>query len=960
MPNDKAILVIGPGPVTLGQGPEFQFTAARGCRYLREMGLRAVALEDHPATLMDMGGSEGDLFMEPPTPEVVEKVVEWTGADRIWFSLGAKRGWKLALRLAGESWYERLGLRPTGFEDRALWLCGDRSLLREALERRGIPNPSFRVAADAREGQEAGESLGFPLVVRPHFSSGGWGAGLAYNLEEYPLLLEEALRESITGEVMVEEALIAWRKYMVISLRDGKGRSRIAGIIEQEEPLPRHDQDAVLVYPAVSLGEEEAYGLAEMAREVMEALGLVGLAEIKLAVDPGWREVYVIDVNPWPWRNFSLLEAALGEDLLVENMNLVMGGELHEEPDILKGKRAPGVMLAVPRLGYGEEEKGEGYSSLGCRALSRRLFVGGDLGEAVDLAFKCLEGTWDQGAEDEVMKGLRGLADRHVRAAGRRWVMAEGAVVEEGEHDHHLRISWTSGGDLDKGIMFLAGDGGGPDGGYEMEVNCLHAMRAWRESGGTALLYTPDPFLALYASGEADVVYLGPFCREEVGAAASSAGVRRLAVGYGGRAALHCVEGLSGEDYEVIGGEWLRPEKSIEQALDKLSFSGVPLTAYRRSKNREEGLNVIKEWGFPLLALVDAGYGEPVQRLVYTQGDGGALLEEFQREEILWREVKEEQQEVQVEAVASIGKKPVVVIWEQLDEVGISPCDGLAVYPAPYVTSEQRQKASSLAEGVISALGWKGNLSMRIVFHDGQARVWEVTPGPSPNLPFIYRASGLPLAAWGFMALRGAKPGRLPETPPVNIVRAPLIPFGAIASSDILPSPQRRSTGSVLGVASGPAVALAKALWSEGMRPQPGGRAFLSVANREKRKAILLARELQAAGYILMATRGTARALTAAGLEVETVNKLREGRPNILDYVRNGEVGLVVNIPRGKSPHSDGFYIRASSARHGVPCITNMEVALALARGLRNADPSDWEIMPLGQYGLSRQGVGNG
>jgi carbamoyl-phosphate synthase large subunit len=193
-----------------------------------------------------------------------------------------------------------------------------------------------------------------------------------------------------------------------------------------------------------------------------------------------------------------------------------------------------------------------------------------------------------------------------------------------------------------------------------------------------------------------------------------------------------------------------------------------------------------------------------------------------------------------------------------------------------------------------------------------------------------------------------------------SAVRAPLIPFGVIAGSDILPSPQRRSTGAVMGMAKDPGVALAKALWSQGLRPQPGGRAFLSVANREKRRAVLLARELLEAGYILMATRGTAHALEAAGIRVETVNKLREGRPNILDLIRNGRVGLVVNIPRGKHPHSDGFYIRAASVRHGTPCITNMEVALALARGLRQADPPAWEVRPLDAYGRPKHEVRGG
>jgi carbamoylphosphate synthase large subunit len=962
MSGDKVVMVVGPGPVTLGQGPAFQFTAARGCRHLRRMGIRVIVLEDNPSTLMDVGGGEEDLFMEPPAPEVVEKVVKRTGAQSIWFSLGGKRGWNLALRLAGEGWYEKLGLASKGIEDRALWLCGDRSLLRETLENRGISNPAFRAVADVREGQEAAVSLGFPLMVRPHFSCGGWGAGLAYNLEEYPLLLEEAMRESITGEVLIEEALIGWRKCVVLALRDGEGRSHVAGIIEQAEPLPRHDQDAVLVYPPLSIGEEEAYGLGEMAKEVAEALDIVGMAEIKLAVDPGWKDIYVIDVNPYPWRTFPLLETALGGDLLGMHINLVMGGELTRERIEPKGGPGFGIMLAVPRLvGYGEENKGEGYTALGCRALGRRVYVGKDLGEAVEEAVRGLIGTREGNPEREVMKGVRALEARLGKAAGRRArTERKGENAREVERALPLCISRTSRGDLGDGVVFLAGDDGSPGGGYEAEVNCLHALGAWREAGGKALLFTPDPFLAMYGSGEADAVYLGPLEAGALGGVASSTGMRRFAVGYGGRAALDCGKDLARAGFEVMDSEMLKPATGIVQALDRLSDSEMPVVAFRLSGDMEEGSEVLEEGIYPLVAAVDSGGIGPVQRLIYTEEDGRAFLEEFPHEVVLWREVREGQQEVQVEAIAAASKNHVVLAWEQVDEAGICACDGLAVYPPSYLTSGQSCKVSALAKEAMDVLGWRGNLSMRMVFDDGEVYMWEVTPGPSANLPFIRRASGKPLAAWGFMALSGRDPEGMTDAPPLNVVRAPLIPFGAIASSDILPSPQRRSTGTVLGVASSPGVALAKALWSEGLRPQPGGIAFLSVANRETRRALLLARELQAAGYILMATRGTAQALAAAGLKIETVNKLREGRPNILDHVRNGEVGLVINIPRGKSPHSDGFYIRVASARHGIPCITNMEVALALAQGLRNADPAGWEVLPLKEYGRSRQEVRDG
>lgn len=957
MSTDAIALVIGPGPVTLGQGACFQYTAARACRRLRRLGMRVLVLEDNPATLMDLGGGEDDLFIEPPAPEVVGRIVEQSGAGYIWYSLGGKRGWLLALRLAGEGWYEKLGLTTPGLEDRAMWLCGDRSLLRENLESRGIANPAFRAVANIREAQDAAESLGFPLVVRPHFSCGGWGAGLAYNLEEYPLLLEEAMRESITGEVLVEEALIGWRKYLALVMRDGQGDVGLAGILEQVEPMPKHDQDAVLVYPSPSLGREEAYALGEMAREVAESLDLLGLAEIKLAAGPGWEALHVIDVNPWPWRVTPLLETALGVNLLHVHLDLVMGKVLPRAYLETGDRPAPAAMVAVPRPGFRVEGDGEGYRALGCRSVGRNIFRGGDVAEAAAGALRVLSRTGNQDPEGGVVEILsvlnRGVGKYLSGQAGGETLPVEGGVVP-------ICVSRGTEGDLGDGVLLLAGEERDPGGGYEADVNCFQALKAWKEEGGKAVLYTPDPCLALLAAEDADAVFLGPLVPACVSGTVYSTGVGGLVAHFGGSSAWHCAGELARSGLEVWGWEEPDAQWGARRLLERLRPAGLEVVDFSLSRGYEEGSGVLSKGVFPVLATVEGRWGERAQRLIYSREDGEEFLREFPGEEVLWREVREEAQEIQVEAVAGVSGGHLVLLWEQLDEAGICSADGLAVYPPFYLTSEQSARVLALVNNAIEVLGWRGNLSMKIFLNDGDIYLWDLCRGPSANLPFLHRASSLPLASYGMLSLSGREPEVQAGIDYCSAVRAPLIPFGVIAGSDILPSPQRRSTGAVMGVASDPGTALAKAMWSEGLKPQLGGRAFLSVANREKRRAVLLARELQAAGYVLMATRGTAHALAAAGIEVETANKLREGRPNILDYIRNGLVGMVINIPRGKHPHSDGFYIRAASARHGIPCITNMEVALALARGLREADPQAWEVRPLMEYGRHRHEVRGG
>lgn len=953
---EERVLVIGPGPVTLGQGPCFQYIAARGCRHLRRMGKRVLVLEDNPATLMDLDGDDGDLYMEPPAPEVIERIVDSACASAIWYGLAGRRGWLLALRLAGEDWFERLGFSAPGVEDRVTWLCGDRSLLRENLESAGIPNPAFRAVGSLREGQEAAEMLGFPLVVRPHFSSGGWGAGLAYNLEEYPLLLEDALRESPTGEVLVEEALLGWTKYVVLSLRDEKGRFRAAGVLEQLDEIHVHDADAVLVSPPVSAGGEGSYALREMAGEVSKALDLVGLAEVKLAVSPGWEDIYVIDVNPRPWRSMPLMETMLGEDLLRLHLELRAGGVLGRDADGEHATRVAGALVAVSRPAFHPERGEEGYLRLGCMSLGRRVFMAGDAAAAAAKAMQDLSRASGDGQRRAVCERLARLGSG---VEARRPAQTGGLPRPEAGRGPHC-LSRAAKAPKGETVMILSGSGEGADAGYEDEVNCCQALRACREMGAGTALYTPNQDFALMAAEEADAVWLGELEPGMVIEAAAGTERCRVVPHFGGPSAMACAKGLAEAGLEPLGWESLGACLAGGMVLEKLRGAGIAVADFVLSRGKEEGERALAGTRLPVLATVTSGYGRPPQRLIYSEEDGREFLQEFGREEVLWRPIREEAQEVQVEAVLGPGGCPIALLWEQVDEIGVSNCDGMAVYPPLFLTSEQSQRALELAAKAMAATGWRGNQSLRILLGGEGVWVWDMTPGSSPNLPFISRSSSLPLAAWGMMALAGRWPETHEETSDRNVVRAPLVPYGVIAGADILPSPQRRSTGSVLGVARDPTTALAKALWSEGLKPQPGGRVFLSVANREKRRAALLARELHEMGYVIMATRGTANALASAGVKVELARKLREGRPNILDFIRNGEVSLVINIPRGKSPHSDGFYIRAASARHGVPCITDMEVALALARGFHRGDPRAWEVLPLNEHRMSSPGVRGG
>ena len=977
--RERIAVVVGPGPVTLQEGAGIQYLAARGCRCLREKGFRIVVLEDNPATLMDAETDGEGIFMEPPLPEVLARVVEKTRAETVWLGLAGRRGWELFMTLAAEGGFESLGVHVPDVDDRTLWLCGDRGMLREMLENRGLANPVFRAVSSMHEGQKAADEMSFPLVARPHFSCGGWGAGIAYNGEEFPVLLEEALRESPTREALLEECLSGYRKFVLAVLRDAGGDCEVAGICEQLEPLPLHEEDAMLVTPPRG-GAEEMYALREEAREVVEALGLVGLAEIKMAASAGWEELYVLDVNPRPWRVTPLLEVAGGVDLLRMHVELLCGGELGACRRRLS-KVPRETVLSLPHFFYGKAGEEQGCRRLRCRAVGRTLLRGKTVEEAAAAALGFLEksiyshgreggaspkeaehlaAVWrwaraerrrPQGGECAGAQRKRGEAEAQsggvsLPAAG---VVGHGIPGDGGPHRPSkrgypfclARRPGESPAAEATGIMILGGDNGLPGAGHEYNFAAYRALLAAKKKGMRTALYATDASFALLTVESADAVYLGPLLPEGVVEAMGEAEAGALCCQFGGKESLACGEAILRQS---PGTCFLETEDGARGGivnLEEWARRGIrtaPFTA-----RREDAPAFLRRCKFPVLAEAELPGGAHRRRILFTPEEGHDFLSGLGEDSVLLREIHEEAQEVLVEAVAAGGDAHALVLWEILEEMGTDPSDGLAVYPPAHLTSAQARAAEELARRVISRLSWKGNLSLRMMIGDGEALLWDLCLGASAALPYLTRASGMPLAEMGLQALFGEKEAAYPAQKGTSAWRYPVVPLGIIAGEDILPTARRRSTGSRVGMATHPSVALAKIHRAQGLVPRPGGKAFLSVANREKRRAVLLARELSEAGYLLAATRGTAQTLRAAGLQVTVVNKLREGRPNVLDLMRNGEIHLVVNIPRGRQPKSDGFYIREEAARQGLPCLTDMEVALALVRGLRVSEPSYWE-----------------
>ncbi|NPV59572.1 MAG: hypothetical protein HPY75_07905 [Actinobacteria bacterium] len=930
MSNRPVDLVVGPGPIEPSRGAWRKWHAARLCALLRRMGHRVIALEDDPSTLMDMGAAAEDLYVEPPLPEVVEAIVETRGVEHIWYGAGGRRAGELAARLSADGAHRRLGVKTPDWDDRAWWTCGDRSLMRETLEGAGMENPRCCAVRHPGEAQPAADRLGFPLVARAHFSEGARGTGLAYNREDFQGLVEEASRESLTGEFLVEEVLDGWTKYIVLVMRDALGGSLVAGILEQLSPACLHEGDAVLITPPGCAGGEAAYALSQMAMRVAEVLELAGICEVKIAVAPAWEAMCVVDVNPVARDVLVLMEVLLGRDLVLAQARLAMGERTAETGWGAGPARREACLVAVPaRVAMGELD-GVGYLSLARRSPGWKVITAESAPRAAAMALSQAEGIRRNkrgvGLDPRALESLMRIA------AGKVVIHEKGAAPWA---PSYLCVTRSTEGALEDGIMFTCGWGEKDGSGNERQALCIRALSAAKEMGRSAALYTSDPGLAMLAASEADACFLGELEAEWVAAAADELGMHTVTGIFGDGEAWTCARELEGLGVCVLEGrEALLGDGGPADTLGRLGSAGLPVTDFLACELDEEAK--VENMPFPLHGVRSDYPSRGSERLAYSSEEALRLARELGGG-VLWRPVNEDAREVQVEAVGGPQGCVAALLWEQLDSAGISPGDGIAVYPTTTLTTESKKRALELARGALEVLGWRGNVSMRIVVEDTGMRIWGVEPGTSELTAFLERASGIPLVRLGLDALLGEENG-IEEAACARVsVRVPLLPRGSIPGTDILPSGRRRAAGAVMGTARDYGEALGKALLSLGIRPPVGGTALLSVADREKRKAVLLARELAQLGFRIVATRGTAHTLAAAGIEVGTVRKLREGRPNVLDLIRNGEVSLVVNIPRGRHPHCDGYYIREASVRKGVPCVTDMEVAMALVLGLKRA-----------------------
>ncbi len=1073
--NDlRSILLIGSGPIVIGQACEFDYSGTQACKALREEGYRVVLVNSNPATIMTDPQTADRTYIEPLTWEVVAKVIERERPDAILPTLGGQTGLNLAMDLFHQGVLEEYGVEMIGARPEVIAKAEERDQFKQAMERIGLEVCRGETVRSIEAAREALERIGLPCVVRPSFTLGGSGSAVAYNREEFDLLVRRGLDQSPITEVLIEESVLGWKEYEMEVMRDLDDNVVIICSIENFDPMGVHTGDSITVAPAQTLTDKEYQRMRDASLAVIREIGVeTGGSNIQFAIDPKTGRMIVIEMNPRVSRSSALASKATGFPIAKIAAKLAVGYRLHELPnDITRETRAcfePSidyVVTKVPRFAFEKFPEADDTLTTQMKSVGETMAIGRTFKESLQKALRGLEigafglgsdpkdrwGTESQPSPEEIRVGLaRSHADRiwfvryafksgmsvdeiHQISAIDPWFLDQIEQIVEleedlrrvesleacpaelmrqakqaGFSDRQLATIWNAnevvvrrrrkelgitpvfksvdtcaaefaaftpyyystyeseneappkppGG---RRIMIL---GGGPNRigqGIEFDYCCCHASFALRELGIESVMVNSNPETVSTDYDTSDLLFFEPLTVEDVLNIVDCVEPDGVIVQYGGQTPLNLARALATAGVPIIGTS----VDTIDAAEDREAFQqllqqvGLKQPANGIARTMAQARAEAAKIGFPALVRPSFVLGGRAMEICYDQPQFERFVAEAfvvaQGQPVLIDRFLEDAIEVDVDAIAD-GKRVVVVgIMEHIEEAGVHSGDSACAIPpfslAPEVVEEIRRATVALAEA-LQVVGLM-NVQFAVKKEDGRATVYvlEVNPRASRTVPFVAKATGVPVAGLAAKVMTGCSLEELglTETPhPRSVsVKESVFPFRKFAGVDIVLGPEMRSTGEVMGISQRFPVAFAKSQLAAGVvLPEPGDTIFISVAKRHKEHAARLARRLADLGYRLMATEGTATRLRDAGIEVTVVKKIVEGHPNLLDHLIDGNVSLIMNTPSGKGARTDEGKIRAAAVQHGVPCITTIQAADAAVAAMEamREDGMDVEAM---------------
>ena len=1068
----KSILIIGAGPIVIGQACEFDYSGAQACKALREEGYRVILVNSNPATIMTDPGLADATYIEPITPEFVERVIARERPDAILPTMGGQTALNTAMRLHEQGILARYDCELIGAKADVIDRAEDRLKFRDAMTAIGIESPASRIAHSMGEARVALSEIGLPAVIRPSFTLGGTGGGIAYNREEFEAIVASGLDASPTTEVLIEESVLGWKEYEMEVVRDAADNCIIVCSIENVDPMGIHTGDSVTVAPALTLTDKEYQRMRDASIACLRAIGVdTGGSNVQFALNPADGRMTIIEMNPRVSRSSALASKATGFPIARIAAKLAVGYTLDELPNEITGSTPASfepvidyVVVKIPRFTFEKFPGTPATLTTSMKSVGEAMAIGRSFAEALQKGLRSMETGWSgldpveppgdgtadayraalsQPVPDRLLMAAQALRDgvsvediheacrydpwflrelERVVAAERR-VAANGlpndatglrglkalgfsdaqlarmsGVAETEIAARRARLGVTpaykridtcaaefasltpylystyEGGfaapvseaepSARRKIIIL---GGGPNRigqGIEFDYCCVHAAYALREAGFETIMVNCNPETVSTDWDTSDRLYFEPLTAEDVLAI-----VRReqeagellgCIVQYGGQTPLKLSEKLSAAGVPILGTS----ADAIDLAEDRERFAvllrklGLRQPDNGTARSAAEAEAIADRIGYPVMIRPSYVLGGRAMEIVHDRGGLARYMREAGRvsgaNPVLVDRYLNDAIEVDVDCISDGANVYVAGVMEHIEEAGVHSGDSACALPpytlSPATVAELRADTEKLA----LALGIVGLMNVQYAVKDDRAYVLEVNPRASRTVPFVAKATGVPVAKIGARVMAGAKLAEFEldasAVAPHVAVKEAVFPFNRFANVDIILGPEMRSTGEVMGLAPSFERAFAKAQEGAGVRLPRDGTAFISVRTADKAASLPIARRLSEMGFRILATRGTATMLREAGIAAESVNKVLEGRPHCVDALRSGDIQLVINTASGAQSVADSFTIRRTALTHGVPHYTTISGARAATAAIGAMRAGALEVAPLQSY----------
>ncbi|MDP9426293.1 MAG: carbamoyl-phosphate synthase large subunit [Actinomycetota bacterium] len=1030
--NDlSSILIIGSGPIVIGQAAEFDYSGTQACRALRDEGYRVILVNSNPATIMTDPELADATYVEPLTVETVTEILRRERPDALLPTLGGQTALNLAIELHEAGVLDELGVELLGASVPSIQKAEDRLLFREAMEKIGLKVPESEVVSRVDEALELASRIGYPLILRPSFTLGGKGGGTAHDAEELREAVADALDASPVRSVLVERSVAGWKEFELEVMRDLADNVVVVCSIENIDPMGVHTGDSITVAPAQTLSDRQYQTLRDASLHIIREIGVsTGGSNVQFAVDPNGDDFYVIEMNPRVSRSSALASKATGFPIAKIAAKLAVGYSLDEIPnDITRATPAsfePAldyVVTKIPRFAFEKFPAAAPRLSTKMHSVGEVMAIGRTFTESLLKAMVSLEVEPQdiQARLDEpnpyrifaVFDALRAGSDiREICdktkidpffvASIARIVAAEGSVSETLSKEELFELKRTglpdeaiaaaSGtstevirgvrgalgiGPTYKSVDTCAGEfpaqtpyyystyevedevvrggtpsvvvlGSGPNRigqGIEFDYACVHASYALKEAGYDAVMVNSNPETVSTDYDTSTRLYFEPLTAEHVLEVVRRENPEGVILQFGGQSPLKLADELQRNGVKILG---TTPD-AIDLAEDRSRFGalleelGIPHPRFGTASSAEEARTVAHELGYPVVVRPSYVLGGRRMEIVYDDTDLDLYLSSSvsmdPEHPILIDEFMEDYMEVDVDAVSDGEEVYVGGIMEHVEEAGVHSGDSSCVTPPITLHRALLERIEDHTRRLALSVGVVGLLNIQFVVRGEDVMVIECNPRASRTVPFVSKATGVPLAKVATRVLVGEKIRDMNLGSQTNgrfSVKAPVFPFDRFAGVDPLLGPEMRSTGEAMGIDPTFGGAFAKALTAAGQTLPTSGRVYISVANRDKRAVVLIARAFADLGFELAGSEGTAEVLSNNGLRVEVVPKIGAGEEDVIGLIERGGVDLIVNTPWGRGARTDGYQIRRGALMHGVPCITTLAGAAAAVQGIES------------------------